>query len=243
MKLILGGLAGVAAIVAGYAAATNQEQPRAAVKPVAVLQPVVVEMFTSQGCSSCPPADAVAGRLARDRNVVVLTRAVTYWDRLGWKDTLGREANTQLQNHYAARGGMGSGVYTPQVVVQGGDATVGSREAMLRKMIAAAGAQPGPKLALSTGRVTIDGAAPGAAAVTVVALKSKASVAIGNGENGGRRVDYHNVVLDERPIGTWRGGMAEYAVPAAALKVAGADRYALLVQREGAGKILAARYF
>ena len=73
-----------------------------------IATPVAVELFTSQGCSSCPPADALVERLAKEPNTIILTRPVTYWDRLGWKDTLAREANTQLQQAYARRGGRGA---------------------------------------------------------------------------------------------------------------------------------------
>ena len=81
--------------------------------------PVAVELFTSQGCSSCPPADALLEALAKQPNIIAITRPVTYWDKLGWKDTLGRPENTRLQTAYAAKGKEGSGVYTPQTVVQG----------------------------------------------------------------------------------------------------------------------------
>ena len=105
--------------------------------PPAKMTPVAVELFTSQGCSSCPPADALIEKLAKEPNIIAITRPVTYWDNMGWKDTLGREANTALQRSYAARGGEGSGVYTPQAMVQGEAAAVGSSEAKLRRLCAA----------------------------------------------------------------------------------------------------------
>ena len=102
-------------------------------------QPVLVELFTSQGCSSCPPADRFASTLARDSDLVVIARPVTYWDRLGWKDTLAREANTDLQRDYSRRGLAGrNGVYTPQMVVDGVLGAVGSRERDVRQQIALA---------------------------------------------------------------------------------------------------------
>ncbi len=107
--------------------------------------PVAIELFTSQGCSSCPPADAALARLAQDPGVVAITRPVTYWDALGWKDTLAREENTRLQRGYAARQQSHS-VYTPEAVVQGEAGTVGSREAEVRRMVAAAAARTGPSL-------------------------------------------------------------------------------------------------
>jgi hypothetical protein len=208
--------------------------------------PVAVELFTSQGCSSCPPADAAIARLAREPGVVAITRPVTYWDRLGWKDTLAREDNTRLQRAYAARAGSSS-VYTPQAVVQGGTGVVGSREADVRRLVAAAANAPAPNLRIERvgGRATavlLGGVAFRPATVTIVAMRMSADGAIGRGENGGRRVRYTNVVRDERTIGAWIGGRGRFAIPAAALSVAGADRYAVLVQERNAGPIVAASY-
>ena len=127
--------------IAGAASVSAASGPPAA--PAAT--PVAVELFTSQGCSSCPPADALLEALAKQPNIVAITRPVTYWDRLGWKDTLAREANTRLQGAYAAKGNAGSGVYTPQAVVQGGDGAVGSDRGGLMRLIAAEKARPGPR--------------------------------------------------------------------------------------------------
>ena len=219
----------------------------AATSPGVPSTPVAVELFTSQGCSSCPPADAIAERLAKEPNTVVITRPVTYWDRLGWKDTLAREANTSLQNAYAARGGRGAGVYTPQSVVQGNDAAVGNRESELRQLIAAEKKRPGPSVSAvrseDGGRVvTIDGTTPSVATITVVALKSESLVRIGRGENGGRSVKYTNVALADTNVARWRGGKLTFTVPGDVFKAPGADRYALLVQLGSAGRIVAARY-
>ena len=107
-------------LLLGLAAAAPSTEP-----------PVVIELFTSQGCSSCPPADRLLATLARDPGVIAVSRPVTYWDRLGWKDTLAREENTRRQYAYAARFRR-DGVYTPQAVVDGRYQTVGSdREALV----------------------------------------------------------------------------------------------------------------
>ncbi len=140
------------------------------------MTPVAVELFTSQGCSSCPPADALIERLAKEPNIVAITRPVTYWDSLGWKDTLAREANTILQRSYAARGGEGSGVYTPQAMVQGRMAAVGSSEGKLRRLIEAEKQRPGPTVSARAtadgGRtIMIDQSVSTNASVIVVALK------------------------------------------------------------------------
>ena len=100
------------------------------------VRPVVVELFTSQGCSSCPPADALLGRLAKRTDVIALSLPITYWDMLGWKDTLASEANTRRQKAYAAVMGHGA-VYTPQIIVDGVLDVVGGRIASVEAAIEA----------------------------------------------------------------------------------------------------------
>ena len=208
-------------------------------------RPVVIELFTRQGCSSCPPADMLASRLAKDPSLLVITRPVTYWDRLGWKDTLAREENTRLQRAYAAKGNAGAGVYTPQIVVNGDGAAVGSREGDIRSLVRRAG-RAGPRITTATDAsdrmmVTISGKSDYLAGVSLIALSASETVRIGRGENGGRTLHYVNVVRDEHVLGSWRGKRQTFAVPRSLLKVAGADRYAIVVQRPGAGPIVAAK--
>src|SRR5690242_17760384 len=102
------------------------QQARAQQAAAGTLRPVVVELFTSQGCAACPPADEFLGRLAREPAIVAITRSVTSWDRFGWRDTFGREENTQLQQRYAIRHREDG--YTPQAVVQGRVMLIGGRE-------------------------------------------------------------------------------------------------------------------
>jgi hypothetical protein len=101
--------------------------------PATMLRPVLVELFTSQGCSSCPPADEFLDRLAREPGIVAISRPVTSWDALGWRDTLAREENTRLQRAYAAR--HGDEAYTPQAVVQGRVLLIGGREGAVHRAI------------------------------------------------------------------------------------------------------------
>lgn len=221
------------------AAAAQHEAP--------TVTPVAIELFTSQGCSSCPPADALVERLSTEPNIIILTRPVTYWDRLGWKDTLAREENTELQHAYARRGGDGAGVYTPQAVVQGDRAVVGSREQQLRGLVAQEKTRKGPRIrALATpggGRlVEIDQDIRADASVSLVALKHKATVRIGSGENGGRTVRYTNVVLAEQKVGRWTGGHLNLTLDATLFRTRGADRHALLLRQGNAGRIVAVRY-
>src|SRR4051812_11333440 len=108
-------------------------QARAAAAQAGNLRPVLVELFTSQGCSACPPADEFLGRLAREPGIIAISRPVTSWDRFGWRDTLAREENTQLQERYAIRYRQDG--YTPQAVVQGRVMLVGGREGAVHRAI------------------------------------------------------------------------------------------------------------
>ena len=209
-------------------------------------EPVLVELFTSQGCSSCPPADALAAKLATEPNLVVVTRPVTYWDRLGWKDTLAREENTSLQRAYASRGLAGNnGVYTPQIVVDGARGAVGSNSAQIRQLIGQS-ANASSVIAVKPvagGALAVGVAGPqnGHGEVFLLALSSRETVRIGSGENGGRRIDYSNVLRSERKLADWNGGALSLPVPADALTVKGADRYALVLREANGGSVLAAR--
>ena len=202
--------------------------------------PVAVELFTSQGCSSCPPADAVMAKLAKEPGVVAITRPVTYWDRLGWKDTLAQPANTALQQAYTGHRIPGAGNYTPQAVVAGRSGTVGGREATVRQLIGTARRQPQATLMTDARSVAVNG--KGAGEVVLVALRRSVTVPIGSGENGGRTITYSNVAISERALGQWTGGWKRFAIPAGATGVAKADRYAVLVRQAKGGPILAARY-
>jgi hypothetical protein len=166
---------------------------------------------------------------------------VTYWDRLGWKDSLARPENTTLQRAYADKGLGGAGVYTPQIVVQGGDGAVGSSQSEVRALIARAGSLPAPQLTVGNGGITVSGG-KGNALVTLVAAKSSILVSIGNGENSGRQIRYSNVVKAERILGHWAGGTQMVPIKQEWLTVPGADRYAVIVQNGRAGAILAAQW-
>jgi hypothetical protein len=242
LPLLLAGIGALAFVAAGRRA---PDAPTPPAQAAAALHPVVVELFTAQGCSSCPPADAALDQLSQDPNVVAISRPVTYWDSLGWRDTLARPANSALQRAYALRQHKDE-VYTPQAVVQGQVALVGGRTGAIRRAIDEAAARPGPALRVETragGRVlALDGAVPRPAEIRLLALRRRVPVAIGRGENGGRTVDYVNVVVAEEVVGAWRGGPLRLPLAAAHLRVPGADRYAIIVQEPNAGPILAARF-
>ncbi len=223
-------------------AATVTAASAAAAPSAAPAAPVLVELFTSQGCSSCPPADVVLADLQDEPNIVALSRPVTYWDRLGWRDTLAREANTIQQRAYAARGVGGGGVYTPGAVVNGSEGLIGSQEAGLRRLIAAARTAPAHRLAATGSTASTRGAVSGAAELRFVAVANLREVQIASGENGGRTVRYHNVVLDEASFGCAAGAPCTATVPARIAGVNGKDRIAVILQRPGHGEVLAARW-
>ena len=233
----------IAATAATFMARPSQTATTAISAPVSAPEaPVLVELFTSQGCSSCPPADAVLARIQGQPNIVALSRPVTYWDRLGWPDTLAREANTIQQRAYAARGIGGGGVYTPEAVVNGRDGLVGSQEGDLHRLIAAARSNTSHALLTSASGVTTRGSVAGAAEVRFVAVADLRTVRIGNGENGGRTVRYHNVVLDEASSPCRADQRCTVAIPARITSTVGSDRVAVILQRPNHGEVLAVRW-
>ncbi len=202
--------------------------------------PTVVELFQSQGCSSCPPAEANVGAISDRADVLALAFEVDYWDRLGWKDTFSRAAWTARQYAYAHAMGR-DGVYTPQVVVNGrveGDGLApGGLADLMRRGDRGAG---GPSLGFAQGAVEVGaGSAPAGGADVWLAryIPRTVEVAIPRGENAGHTLPYKDVVREMVLIGHWRGEAATFPLPAG--DGAGlAD--AVLVQTAGAGPILAA---
>jgi hypothetical protein len=208
----------------------------------AALRPVRVELFTSQGCSSCPPADDFLDRLQHEPGIVAISRHVTWWDGHDWRDTLARPENTARQRAYAAR--HADEAYTPQAVVQGRVLLVGGREGAVHRAIdeyrAAAGA--GPRLRYEGGIVVIEGTAARSAEIRLVALRRRVRVPIRGGENRGETLDYVNVVIAEGVIGTWRGGPLRLVLAPGQLRTPGADRYVVIVQEPNAGQVLTATF-
>lgn len=179
---------------------------------------VMVELFTSQGCSSCPPADANLAKLARRDNVLVLSMHVDYWDYLGWRDTFGRPENTRRQFMY--RDAMGARVvYTPQAIVQGTFDVHGGRMESLNAAIEEARTLPGSatlKIDQTAGMLTVllgpeTDIVP--CTVWIAAYDREASVKITRGENAGKTLDYHNVVSKLMRVGHWDGSEHELSLP------------------------------
>jgi hypothetical protein len=203
--------------------------------------PVVVELFTSQGCSSCPPANANLAILSARPDVLALSFGVTYWDRLGWKDTFARSDYTARQEAYEGPLGQ-SGPFTPQIVVDGRTSLVGNDLGELERVVAAPRETRGgaaPSIDVTDGGARIGaGAAPrGGADVWLVRYDPRrVEVAVQRGENAGHTLPHKNVVHDLSLLGRWAGGAMTVAVPSArdGLKTA------ILIQTHGGGPILAA---
>jgi hypothetical protein len=196
--------------------------------------PVVVELFTSQGCSSCPPADAVLTDLATHRpDVLALAFHVTYWDYLGWKDPYGLAAATARQRSYA-RALSAEGAYTPQMVVDGQRQFVGSDRGTALTAIQAAPAKPiSLQIAREGSGLSISvGAGVGPAHVLLVGYDSAHQTPIGRGESGGRTLLESNIVRSLTTVGDWSGSSATLKAP-----VPVGERVAVLLQ-EDSGRIL-----
>lgn len=212
------------------------------------LRPVVVELFTSQGCSSCPPAEELLRELGMRDNVITLAYHVDYWDYLGWEDTFASPAFTERQRRYAIKVDRQHierplrGAFTPEMIIQGTDSLIGSARAAIEARIAAHAAVP----PLADIALRQDGAdllvdiTPAAARlpdmeVMLATYLPEASVTVTRGENAGRTLDYTHVVTDLRMIASWDG------VEPLTLRVGGAaGPVVVFLQRGRAGPILAA---
>ena len=202
----------------------------------------VIELFTSQGCSSCPAADQLVGEYARDNSVVALTLPVDYWDYLGWKDTLALAGHTNRQRAYARSRGDRE-VYTPQVVVNGTLHVIGSDKAAIEKAIKKSREQAAPlalalTVAVAGGKVTVS--VPAAAddkaegEVWFCPITRTVAVAIGRGENSGRTITYSNVVRRWIKLGEWSGKAETFTLPLQDFQNGQVDSAAVIVQSGGA---------
>lgn len=242
-RLALTTLVGASVVVASALAPDGRAEDPGA-KPMAVL-----ELFTSQGCSACPPADALLARLALREDVMALTLPVDYWDYLGWEDTLATPENTVRQRSYAETRGDNQ-VYTPQMVVNGMAHAVGKKLPQIQA------AMDSTEASLEGQRVSLDlvgdsetltiNIGPAAAnssnsgIVWVMLLQREVTVAIERGENRGKTITYHNVVRRMMPIGKWSGKATTLNLPIRHLLRDETEACAVLLQQGSAGPILAA---
>jgi len=204
--------------------------------------PVVVELFTSQGCSSCPPADALLTKLADREDVIALALHVDYWDYIGWADTFGDPANTLRQKAYA-RAANKRMIYTPQIIVGGRDHVVGHEEDNVNRLLAENAARP-VAVALTLERVSESlqisaGPAPqgtGEMDVQLVRYIPEQTVSIRRGENAGRDIVYSNIVTSWQLLRKW-DGKSPLSISAT---VQGDEPVVVILQQSGNGPIVAA---
>lgn len=195
-------------------------------------RPVVLELFTSQSCSSCPPAEALLTKFAGQPDLLPLGFHVTYWNRLGWKDAFSFEGATDRQAAYASR--FGGSSFTPQLVVDGARSLVGSRQDEANAAIAAARAERATAadivLASKGKEVSITvGGGKGTARILLVGFDRIHRTAIGRGENGGRTVVQANVVRSLRDLGSWNGKPVELSTE----RPVGEDLAVILQEADG----------
>jgi hypothetical protein len=236
------GAIGVCAIVAIIRPATAE--PRA-----------VVELFTSQGCSSCPPADKVIGELAKDPSVIALSMPIDYWDYLGWKDTLADARFSARQKAYSLMRGDRD-VYTPQVVVNGSAHVVGSDRVGIERAIGTTRKTEGVmslpvSMKLTGDQITVSVAASNKAPATahgeiwICSVSKAVPISVARGENSGRDLTYYNVVRNVLKVGDWNGSAGSWTVPLENISREGIDAAAVFVQdgsREKPGPMLGAAY-
>jgi hypothetical protein len=222
-------------------------------EPMSPMPSAVLELFTSQGCSSCPPADAILAELGKKPGNIALSYSVDYWNYLGWRDTLSSAANSERQREYARMRGDGR-VYTPQVVVDGITHVVGSNEAAIEMATRSAAKRlrgvrvpvrmhaEGDTLVIGIGAAP-DNSDKRSATIWLAIAKDKATVSITRGENTGRTLTYFHAVKELTPIGVWQGDAMTLRLPIKDLKAMGGDCLVALLQVENAGPILGAAQY
>lgn len=209
-------------------------------------RPIVVELFTSQGCSSCPPADAFLNDLAKREDVLALSLPVNIWDYLGWRDTLAKQAFTDRQRAYVQNLG-GRSVYTPQMVIDGVEDAVGSRTGhvnsaidlrreMREEDVAIDFVSDGDSVQLNVGARATEQEAT----LWLVRYVKETPVIIERGENAGETITYSNVVREMVPVGMWKGDAISLTLPKSDLVGQTYDGCAAILQVEGNGQILGA---
>jgi hypothetical protein len=210
-------------------------------------QPVFVELYTSQGCTSCPPADQILGEIRKRDDVVALSFSIDYWDYIGWRDTLAKRENTMRQQAYE-KVLPSRRMYTPQIVIDGVRDVVGNQrkdvvDAIQQRLNETQGKKLPVALSQSGDEIQVRiGSMPGArasATVWIAHTLSSRTVNIGGGENGGRNVTYHNIVRGFAAVGKWSGEAVTLELPAQGVPGETTDGVAVWVQA-GAGPVLGA---
>jgi hypothetical protein len=204
-------------------------------------RPVVLELFTSEGCSSCPPAELIVNELAQRPDVLALSFHIDYWDGLGWRDRYSLASATERQRGYA-RTLRRSSVYTPQVVIDGSRDIVGSQRGAVMEALSGRRDGVATWLSVSGGTIQIHvgtGSDAASADVLLVGYLREATTHIGRGENSGRTVKESNIVLSLHDLGRWNGKPREFQLSVGRLPE-NVTNIAVLVQSAGQGAILGA---
>lgn len=249
-------LAGVLALLGSAAAAALAGEmvppSRSTAKGETVAIHTILELFTSQGCSSCPPADAILKDLAQDPGVAALSLPVDYWDYLGWKDTFASPRNAERQKAYAKARGDGA-IYTPQLVVNGTLHVNGARKPDIESAIELTTKNTALQHVpirfwqeANTLNIEMSGAEPGRevieATVWLGLVQPKGTVEITRGENAGNTLTYTNIVRELTPIGLWKGQPLLVQIPRAAVMQAATQKSIVLIQEGKAGPIIGAAW-
>lgn len=250
------GLASLAAaVVAGLGAAwagSMVPPTRGAERGETIPIRTVIELFTSQGCSSCPPADEMLKRFSEDPGVVALSLPVDYWDYLGWKDTFASPRNSERQRAYAKARGDGA-IYTPQMVVNGAIHVNGAQKAEIEQAIDLTSKNTALQRVpirfwqeSNTLNIVAGGADTGRvvneATVWLGLVQPSGTVEIAQGENAGHKLTYTNIVRELTPIGLWKGEPLLIQIPRAAVMQASTQKSVVLIQEGKAGPIIGAAW-
>jgi hypothetical protein len=234
-KMLIGAIdaALLGAALLGAAGATVQAEPRA-----------VIELFTSQGCSSCPAADKLLSELQDDPSLITLSLPIDYWDYLGWKDTLAIPGHTSRQKAYSRMRGDRE-VYTPQVVINGVSQALGSNREDIEQAVTQSREKTpalsvSVQLAFGDDRVNVSvpkaNGGPVSGEVWLCPVSRSVPVGIGRGENRGRTITYTNVVRRWIKLGSWSGKSENFSVPVDAIRSTGVDAVAVILQGGTADK-------
>lgn len=241
----MGLLAATTASKADYATTADSNEQSTPIR-------AVIELFTSQGCSSCPPADALLRKYADDPGVIALSLPVDYWDYLGWKDTFASARNTDRQRAYAKSRGDGA-IYTPQAVVNGAFHVNGAQKSEIDSAIDVTSKNSAlPHVGIrfwqeaNTLNIMTSAAEPGQeikeATVWLAVVQASGTVQIPRGENAGQTLVYTNIVRDLTPIGLWKGQPLMIQIPRSAVMQAATQKSVVLIQEGKAGPIIGAAW-
>jgi hypothetical protein len=247
-SLVLAALLAANAATAAFSGDARPDDPPNAGADTALT--AVIELFTSQGCSSCPPADVLLQSYVGRKGILALSMPVDYWDYLGWKDTLGSAKHTERQRNYAKQRGDGQ-IYTPQAVINGvrhvNGASAREIDAALSETEAQSSAIRVPlRFWTDRGRIFIDaggaaeGTAPKEATVWLAVIQKTVDVTVEQGENRGKTLTYVNVVRELTPVGTWTGQPLRIQLARSALMRPQLEAVAVLIQQGKAGPIIGA---